>query len=212
MWVIETTSDVAVAGDRNTVGGWPVLAAEADWPVCTCGQRMIFFFQIDVPGDVPVFGGEHLLMFQCPVHNDASDGPRQLPERFWETPLGCNDTAFWRILRHRGGEPATAPDPFLEPRRLMLRAAGPDDEWNFRIGGEPAWAQGPESHTCACGTEMEFLLQIPECLGFTVRPGVAEQDGAFSETEYGLLLGNIVYVLACPQRCDPAAAWPPVQN
>jgi hypothetical protein len=212
MWVIELSGEAAVAGDRNTVGGWPVLGPGVEWPDCTCGVRMALFFQIDVPEDIPHFGGEHLLFFQCPVHNDPSDGPRQLPERFWETPLGCNDTAFWRILRHRGDLVAAEPDPLMEPRRLVLRAAGPDDEWDFRIGGAPAWVQGPEPHTCACGTEMEFLLQVPENYGFRTRPGTPEQDGAFSSTDYGLLLGNIVYVLACPKRCDPAAAWPPVQN
>jgi hypothetical protein len=212
MWVIEESGQAAVAGDRNTIGGWPVLGPETPWPDCTCGVRMAFFFQIDVPEDHPVFGGEHLLMFQCPVHNDPSDGPATLPARFWETPLGHNEHAFWRILRHRGGTPAAEPDPFIEPRGLVLRPAGPDDTWDFRIGGEPAWIQGPEPHTCACGAEMEFLLQIPENMPFRTRPGVPEQDGAFSSTAYGLLLGNVVYVLACPKPCDPAAAWPPVQN
>ncbi|GIE77334.1 hypothetical protein Aph02nite_32840 [Actinoplanes philippinensis] len=212
MRVIEMTSEPAVAGDRDTVGGWPVLDAGQSWPECTCGRRMALFFQIDVPADVAVFGGEHLLVFQCPVHNDAAFGPARLPERYWETPLGGNDTAFWRILRHRGDVVAAEPDPTLQPLRLVLREAGPDDEWEFRVGGEPDWIQGPEEHTCACGAALEFLAQVPEDFGFPKRPEAPEQIDCFDSDAYGLFLGNMVYLLACPRRCDAAAAWPVNQN
>jgi hypothetical protein len=212
MRVIEMTSEPAVAGDRNTVGGWPVLESEQSWPDCTCGRRMALFFQIDVPDEVPGFGGEHLLVFQCPVHNDAAFGPRQLPERYWETPLGGNETAFWRIVRHRGDVVAASPDDTVQPLRLVLRDTGPDDEWEFRVGGEPAWIQGAENHTCACGADLEFLAQIPENFGFPKRPEAPRQIDTFDSDVYGLCLGNMVYLLACPRRCDPAAAWPVNQN
>lgn len=213
MFAIEMSGEPAVAGDRDTVGGRPVLPPDQPWPDCTCGERMVFFFQIDVPAEIPGFGGEHLSVFQCPVHNDAAFGPSRLPERYWETPVGGNTTAFWRILRHRGEDvAAAAADAFLEPRRLVLRDAGPDDEWEFRVGGEPAWAQGEESFTCACGAGMVFLVQIPENFGFPKLPGAPRQPDTFDSNAYGLFLGNMVYLLACPDRCDTAAAWPVNQN
>ncbi|MFD1367709.1 hypothetical protein [Actinoplanes sichuanensis] len=206
MRVIEMSSEPAVAGDRNTVGGRPILQSEEDWPDCTCGRRMALFFQIDIPG------GEHLLVFQCPVHNEAAFGPRQLPERYWQTPVGGNEHAFWRILLHRGDVVAATPDETLQPLRLTLRDAGPDDEWEFRVGGEPAWIQGAEHHTCACGAELEFLAQIPENFGFPKRAEAPRQIDTFDSSAYGLFLGNMVYLLVCPRRCDPAAAWPVNQN
>lgn len=39
-----------------------------------------------------------------------------------------------------------------------------------------------------------------------------EQPDAFSAGDYGLFLGNDVYLLACPAACDPAAAWPVNQH
>ncbi|MBW6433370.1 hypothetical protein KZ829_06375 [Actinoplanes hulinensis] len=212
MHAIEITSEPAVAGDRNTVGGWPILESKQSWPDCSCGKRMVLFFQLDVPDDIADFGGEHLLVFQCPVHNEACFGPAQLPELYWEKPTSDYEMAHWRILRHRGGVVVESADAFLQPRRLLLRDAGPDDKWAFRVGGKPAWIQDAEVYTCACGAGLEFLAQIPENLGFPKRPEVPEQDGAFSEDEYGLLLGNMTYLLACPNHCDPAAAWPVNQH
>ncbi|GIE30415.1 hypothetical protein Ait01nite_034600 [Actinoplanes italicus] len=212
MHVIEMTDEPAEPGDRNTAGGRPILAPGQSWPVCTCGERMAFFFQIDVPDDVPDFGGEHLLVFQCPVHNEAAFGPARLPDRYWETPSGGYDMAHWRFLRHRGGDVADVEDEVMQPRRLVLRAAGPDDEWDFRVGGEPAWIQGEEKYTCACGAELAFLVQIPENYGFPKLPEAPRQPDTFDSNAYGLLLGNMVYILACPDRCDPAAAWPANQN
>jgi hypothetical protein len=208
MHLIEITSVPAVAGDRNTVGGWPILEPRQPWPVCGCGTRMVHFFQIDMP--VP--GGEHLLAFQCPEHNEACFGPgqRQLPHRFWDTPPPPNELAHWRFLRQRSGVPADSPDPYLQPRRLVLRQAS--DRWGFRVGGAPAWIQGPERYRCACGSALVFLAQLPENFGFPKRAEAAEQPDSFSGDEYCMFLGNAVYLLGCPARCDPAAVWPVNQN
>lgn len=120
--------------------------------------------------------------------------------------------AHWRMLRHRGGAVAESADPFSQPRRLVLRDAGPDDKWAFRVGGEPAWMQGPEHLTCACGADLRFLAQIPEDFGFAKLPDAPAQPASWSDNEYGLFLGNGVYLLACPNRCNPAAVWPVNQN
>ena len=123
MYLVEITTTPAVAGDRDTMGGWPILEPDQPWPTCRCGIRMVLFFQLDVPPDIPVFGGDHLLAFQCPRHNEACFGPRerQLPPRYWDQPPPPNEMAFWRILRQRTGVTAAMADPYLQPRRLTLK-------------------------------------------------------------------------------------------
>ncbi|WP_255303878.1 hypothetical protein [Streptomyces sp. F-7] len=58
---------------RNSIGGGPYFDDGQEWPRCFCGERMALFFQLDVPEDVEFFGGEHLSVFHCAHHNEASD-------------------------------------------------------------------------------------------------------------------------------------------
>ena len=219
IYLIEVGSAPAVADTRNTVGGRPILAAGQSWPACDCGERMVFFFQVDVPADIPVFGGDHLLVFQCPKHNDACFPPLdpRLPEQFWDRPPG-DQLRFWRILLHRGSVPATEPDTYLEPRPLILRQAEERIDRlgrgraGFKLGGVPAWAQDPEHYTCQCGADLAQVCQIPEDFGFDKRPDQPSQPDTFNSRQYGLFLGNEVYIVACPEHCHPAAAWPILQN
>ncbi|MEU6151077.1 hypothetical protein ABZ816_13845 [Actinosynnema sp. NPDC047251] len=123
-YLVENTSEPVDAGSRDTVGGWAVLPAGESWPVCFCGARMVLFFQLDVPADVPAFGGDHLLVFQCPVHTDPviPEGvDERLPERFWDRPPIAEPGPFWRILLHRDDTgPTDEPEPYLRAGRLDL--------------------------------------------------------------------------------------------
>ncbi|GAA3827601.1 hypothetical protein ACFS5L_30485 [Streptomyces phyllanthi] len=47
---------------------------------------------------------------------------------------------------------------------------------------------------------------------FAVHPGRTEQPYNTREETYGLFLGNLAYLPACPAHCDPAAVWPVNQN
>ena len=216
--VVHTRPEPAEAGDRNTIGGWPILAAGEAWPLCYCGERMVFFFQVDVPPGVPAFGGHHLLVFQCPTHDDVAVGPAQLPERFWDEAAEPYEGPFWRILFRTAGAPAADADPYLQGHRLAVR---PDtesvDEYGrgsqgFKLGGVPSWAQYPEHYRCACGTDLAFVCQVPENFGFDMWPMKAQQSGGTSDDQVHLFLGSEIYILACPARCHPEAAWPVLQN
>lgn len=127
MYVATSNGDLAQPGDRNTIGGWPVLPAQEPWPLCFCGERMVLFFQFDIPSDIAAFGGDHVLVFQCPAHNDAvvTEGAlERLPERFWDNPppLYTAPGAFWRIMLHRDDTvPAVNADPYLLPRVLNIQ-------------------------------------------------------------------------------------------
>ncbi|MFE1592070.1 hypothetical protein [Nocardia sp. NPDC058705] len=207
-YAINVSEHAAEAGDRDTIGGWPLLDATQPWPTCGCGTQMALFFQITVPADIPHFGGDQLLVFQCPDEPDASyASEEQLPEQFWDKPPH-NDLAFWRILLQRNGIPMPSPDPYFRPRRLTLTKVAADDA-SFGVGGAPIWLQAPEHHRCACGTDLVFLCQIPEGFEFYeyVNESV-EREGL----DDGLMLGNQVYLLACPAHCHPAAAFPVCQN
>ena len=208
MYVVEVTSTPAVPGDRDTLGGWPVLDPDTPWPACPCGAPMVLFFQLDLPPDVAVLGGEHLLAFQCPQHNEACFPPdeQQLPPRYWDRPPPPNDFPFWRFLLQRAGVVSATADPVLQALRLTLEPG--ESDWAITVGGEPRWSQDPEHYRCSCGSDLVYLLGIPDSFGFPQQPGAPQQPDTFSAVEYCMFLGNSVYLLACPVRCDPAALWP----
>ncbi|WP_228688159.1 hypothetical protein [Amycolatopsis keratiniphila] len=243
MYLVRERSGRVEQGTRDSVGGWPILPVGEPWPVCFCGERMVLFFQVDIPVDVAVFGGEHLLVFQCPVHNDAvgaDDGSERLPEQFWDQPLGSDHSegAFWRILLHRDDtDSAGDAESYLQPRLLELSPATeritvwslgdalvddrPADEVfaargngvdEFKVGGVPCWAQERENYVCPCGEKLSFVCQVPEDTGFDKHPDQPAQNFTFNSDQYGLFLGNMLYIFACPARCHPAAAWPVTQN
>ena len=68
---LEIGSEPPAEPARNSVGGRPFLDGQ-DWPECCCGERMALFFQFDIPSDLEPFGGDHLFVFHCRAHNDAS--------------------------------------------------------------------------------------------------------------------------------------------
>ncbi len=188
------TPTPAVAGDRDTLGGWPFLDPDQPWPACWCGTRMALFFQLDVPADVGPFGGDHLLAFQCPVHNEACfpPGHPQLPPRYWHEPPAPNEAAVLAVLAAalRGRGRHSRPRP-----RAALLTVEPTEEnddllWTFTLGGSPRWSQDPEHYVCSCGSELTFLVQVPSLLGFPKLPDAPEQPDSFSSVEYCLFLGN----------------------
>lgn len=55
------------------------------------------------------------------------------------------------------------------------------------VGGWPFLDVGRAWPVCDCGERMVLFF-------------------------HGLFLGNEVHIVACPERCNPAAAWPIAQN
>ncbi|MFF3893904.1 hypothetical protein ACFYY3_12070 [Streptomyces sp. NPDC001812] len=205
---------------RNSVGGWPYFDDGQEWPRCFCGARMALFFQLDLPDDIEFFGGEHLSVFHCAHHHDASDpvtADDRLVPRFWEAPQPPFPGSFWRVLLQRDpGVPEAEPEPAVRALPLSLRPFVDTPEGpfgaHFKVGGTASWAQYPEYYRCACGMEMAFVCQIPEGWEFGVRPGAPVQPYSIRDDAYLLFLGNEVYLLACPARCDPAAVFPVNQH
>ncbi|MGW3492398.1 hypothetical protein [Streptomyces sp. NPDC001020] len=207
---------------RNSVGGWPFLDDAQEWPECFCGLRMALFFQLDIPPGLGPFGGDHLLVFHCRAHNDASDAELadgRLVPRYWDAPQPPYPRPFWRVLLQRHAVlPAAEAEPSLCALPLTLRPFVDEPDARglgaqaFKVGGTPSWAQDPEDYRCACGADLVYLCQVPEGMEFAVRPGQPEQPYSLRADTYWLFLGNEVYLLACPARCDPAAVWPVNQN
>nr|WP_157233909.1 hypothetical protein [Kibdelosporangium phytohabitans] len=175
---------------------------------------MVLFFQFDIPADIPVFGGNHLLAFQCRHHDDVpfvESGP-QLPDAFWDGPTNPGYPGpFWRLMLHRDETGPVGDTEKTFSARVLTLSAGSDgsadgDYWPlFKVGGEPDWVQSPESPRCPCGADMVFVCQVPESYGFS------DEHEPYAD-DYMIFLGNAVYVLACPVRCHPAAVWPVPQN
>ncbi|MBM2614574.1 hypothetical protein JIG36_03270 [Actinoplanes sp. LDG1-06] len=207
IFTVEILDEPPAAGDHNTLGGRPLLAAGESWPACFCGKPMVFFFQLDIP----FLDGDHLLVFQCPEHDEGVFGPLQLPERYWDTVTDPYEGPFWRFLLRPAGSPAAEADPHLQARRLVLHPAEETVEnrrgrAGFKLGGVPSWAQEPEHYRCSCGTDMVFVCQVPENFGFDMWPMREGKEQVY------LFLGNEVYIQACPARCHPEALWPAIQN
>ncbi|MFI6875562.1 hypothetical protein ACIBL6_19180 [Streptomyces sp. NPDC050400] len=219
---IEVGSEALDRPARNSAGGWPFLDDDQDWPECFCGERLALFFQFDVPSDLEHFGGDHLLVFHCRVHNEAADpqlaGGRLVP-RYWDAPQPPYPRPFWRVLlqrrathHHPDADPSVCGlplnlQPFVDtpsPRGLGVQT--------FKVGGTPSWAQDPEHYRCACGEDLVYFCQVPEDMEFAVHPDQPDQPYSVGTDTYNLFLGNEVYLLACPAHCDPAAIWPVNQN
>ncbi|WP_017583289.1 hypothetical protein [Nocardiopsis valliformis] len=223
-YAVDVGSEVLDRPTRNSIGGWPFLNEGQEWPECFCGERLLLFFQLDLPLALGPFGGDHLLVFHCRTHNDAAipektDGRQLMPE-YWNASLDeLYPRPFWRVLiQRRAANPSMEPEYFFRSLPLMLRPfedipneRGKGDQI-FKVGGMPSWAQDPEYYRCACGADLVYVCQVPEGMGFAVVPGQPEQPDGGSPGEYELFLGNEVYLLACPEHCDPAAAWPVTQN
>ncbi|WP_198659054.1 hypothetical protein [Nocardiopsis sp. FIRDI 009] len=218
-YTIEIGAEPLEWPSRNSVGGWPFLDEGQEWPECFCGERLVLFFQLDLPQDLGPFGGDHLLVFHCRAHNEVADpelsDDGRLAPRYWDDP----NESFWRVLlQRRAVRPSAESEPSLRARPLTLRPF--TDTLNergkgaqiFKVGGTPSWAQDPKHYQCACGAELVYVCQVPEDMGFAVVPGQPEQPDSGAEGHYDLFLGNEVYLLACPEHCDPAVVWPVNQN
>ncbi|MFJ2948255.1 hypothetical protein ACIO8H_11540 [Streptomyces sp. NPDC087226] len=200
---------------RNSVGGRPYFDDDQEWPHCFCGEQMTLFFQLDLPEDVRYFGGEHLSVFHCARHSATSEpvtADGRLVPRFWEAAQPPLMGSFWRVLLQRDpGIPEPDPEPAVRALPLSLRpfvdGHGPY-EVHFKVGGTAAWAHEAAYYRCACGTDLAFVCQVPQDHDFEVHPGSPVQPDVFRDDTYRLFLGNEVYLLACPKRCDPAAVLP----
>lgn len=206
----------AAPGDRNTIGGAPILPHDCPHPICReCGEKMALFFQLDLlaTDGFPVSTPSHLLVFMCLNHDDiplyCQDGVRE--PNFWETDLGT----FCLMLHDGGAATVIGPeDPFLQPLKLRLEAA--EEEVRlingvesgaemFKVGGVPLRLESRVNATCGCGANMTYLCQLPEFFEFPKRPAAPAQANPIADDHYILFLGNIVSFLACDHHCHPEA-------
>ena len=157
-------------------GGHPYVPLGYPWPMCkTCAKPMRFLAQ--VPLEEAGLAGlsyqrKFLLIFQCESQPGLCDE--------WLSDGGGNAAV---IVDSVGAKqmlaPPTAPRPFKK-MAVSFKAyessevgRTPDDEYCDalesnearvlgKVGGNPLWIQGDETPSCACGSRMQFLLQIEE--------------------------------------------------
>lgn len=210
------------ANNRDSIGGRPLLPDDVLWPVCECGARMVCFLQLDIRPEfgLPFQPQSHLTVFMCPLHNDAPETFPQsrLPDAYWERRRRCDgQIRFYEMALYKPGpkEVRHAEDAILAPKGLVFAPAQDDGAQGLqglKVGGQPSWAQYPESHLCSCGSPMRFLCQIPENWPFAKKPGAPEQPDSFSNDDYCLMLGNEVYIFACEAQCNAHALHAIAQN
>jgi hypothetical protein len=206
----------------SSVGGYPVVPAGDDWPVCAedrCNRRMSLFFQFQVEDGMglPFESGSTLSVFQCLKHDDPFE---DLDAQFPGKPDDCLPQDYWSHLNYAVW--FTSPDkqrqlkerePFVGYSKLLLvREPEPDTRslaaMNFRqlkIGGSPFWIQQPKLWRCSCGSDMQFLCSMPGNLEFPRSENSPRQTNGRADSHF-LFLGLFAYVFACRARCNPRAA------
>jgi hypothetical protein len=229
MHKIVVTDRVAQKGDRNSVGGFPILAQHQVHPRCKiCDAQMALFLQFDLKPEFALsfLENSHFLAFMCPNHNDIPTVAQDflnsaaiIPDRYWEQEEGH----FTLILNPPNIEETIGGcDPFIQAKQLdFVKAEETIEDWGdpeagislivgseqgFKIGGTPSWFNYDCQANCSCGAKMQFIGQIPTDFGFTQIPNVPKQPDGFSSTEYCFLLGNQVYMMACSKQCHEMAA------
>ncbi len=223
MHKIVVTDRVAQKGDRNSVGGFPILAQHQAHPRCKiCDAKMALFLQFDLKPEfnLSFLADSHFLVFMCPNHNDAAiisqdfiDREAVIPDRYWEQEAGH----FALILNPPNIEETIGDlDPFIQPKQLDFEVKEETiedladfevgSEQGLKIGGTPSWFNYNCQANCSCGAKMQFISQIPVDFGFAQIPTAPKQPDGFSSTEYCFLLGNQVYFMACGNQCHERAA------
>lgn len=215
MHKIVVTEQAANSGDRNSIGGAPIFAQHQEHPRCKiCNAEMTLFLQFDIKAEfsLPFQVGNHLLVFMCPNHNELPlvpedyDSP-ELPKKYWEQDSGH----YALILNRPDVEEIGVVDRFIAAKQIEFIKAEETvtDLDNFlsgspeelKVGGVPGWLNYSVAKQCQCGGELRFTCQIPDWFGFDQTAIAPPQPHSFSATQYCLLLGNQVYILACENQC-----------
>jgi hypothetical protein len=232
--VMKLTPASALSRTRNSVGGKPILPAELPWPRCSCGERLVMFFQFDVQQrfGLPFRSGSHFSAFMCPAHNDPPESLSSgmgLPKNYWKrrhAQEGVKD--FYQLVLHLPGteerldslEPhllhqsitfERRSEPTAEPLHPGVSVAMSDSFKGldaFKVGGQPHFVHGTDGGTCTCGARLVFLCQVPNSFGFPRAKGALEQPDTFNSDYYTLFLGNFAYIFACEAQCNPLAVYP----
>jgi hypothetical protein len=207
------------------IGGTPKLPASSEWPRCRmCNAQLIAFLEIVLPAcaSSQFAPGSRLQVFACRQHDDiagpvysdhsafsAASRSRTLPPEYWNITDGHY---LLRLLPPSEKTIESGRESRLLPQSVAATATDDDTEDGFKLFGEPYWLQDAEPHECSCGAPMRLLLQIPEGYGFRMADGAEEQPNSFSHTEYGIFLGNQLYLLGCTKQCHPLALWPVLQS
>lgn len=211
--------------DCGVIGGTPELPAGDRWPLCKiCQEELVLFFDIELPDVVqsPFMPGSRLQVFACREHDDISGtiysdhtrtneiaAVKQLPPQFWDISDGHY---LLRLLAPATLTESAKPETRLQKKFLRIHKNGNNCDGGLKLFGEPDWLQEPETHTCACGSPMELILQVADGCGFQMTPNAPKQEGSFSNTQYFLFLGNQLFLLACKAQCNAQALWPVLQN
>jgi hypothetical protein len=217
---VQQVKDGPSAG-RNSAGGCPVLNGKQKWPHCgLCKAKMILFLQVDIEKkhDLALKPGSHLLVFMCPIHNDAPlelipPEEAKLPDHYW-----TKDFGHYKLLLNKNREDEHVMDceEFLKPGKLTFKENEEQIDWDgkvergtpgFKLGGVPAWVLPPEIHICSCGAEMIFILQLPQFYNFVKQDKVAQQPDTHDPAHYNIFTGKHSFIFACKEQCTPESLY-----
>ena len=213
---------------HSSLGGYPVLPANEEWPVCSqdgCGRRMSLFLQIAVADEMglPFEAGSVLSVFQCLVHDDRFeelDAIAPTPGHDCLPPGYCRHANYAIFLATAGEQTQTGDrEPDVRYSRLLLEPEPEPDPGshaalnyrNIKVGGSPFWLRAPKLWRCSCGSDMRFFCSIPANLPFPREEGSANQTNGRRDS-YFLFPGFSTCIFACAMRCKPRAVVAVRQN
>jgi hypothetical protein len=142
--------------ERNSIGGGAILPRGVAYPTCTCGAKMVLFFQLDIPSFSKLeFAKDcHLSVFMCPVHNECSYHlfpSGALPLEYWlqrESAMRSDGGTYLYprhyqlVLHSRGDAEQTWPEEMIIRSQslfgtIVSERIVPDDECCYFPAGTP---------------------------------------------------------------------------
>ncbi len=171
-------------------GGLPWMEADDSWPVCDCGRRFAFIFQIrldDLP-DAPYFGRGLVQLFLCEGETcgpecyhlryielerpaESIDAPPERPENGYElSPPEPMRVVGWAgpgndypAFGDMDFEALMATQPKVRKEDIKHYLSGLSAEDDDKLGGWPFWHEelsGELPHCDVCGGRTRLLYQL----------------------------------------------------
>jgi hypothetical protein len=209
---IKIDSTTYMDGDRNTIGGVPILQKGQSVPCCQkCGRQLTLFLQFDIDKtfNLPFEEGSHFLLFSCIPCENLPDEEYSDVDKVVKVSFGNPVCGHYSLMMNEpnSDEIFGSNDNEIEPKQIVFNEVNKSikdcqyvgktgDDFEFKVGGVAAWCNYSINLNCRCGAPISFLCQISDSFDFFAPANK-------STIYHSLFFGNIVYVMGRTKQCSP---------